>query len=273
MFLNELKYYVYGLLDPRTMLPIYVGKGEGVRAFCHLTSDKVASENKFKNAVIKGIRALGLEPIVVFYAKNLTSVEAYNFEAIVIKTYGRRGLDEGGILTNRCTDNRPPSYTAEQKREIMGEERYAAMCQKRSEKQKGVAKTYDCSKNFGKIFVGEENHFFGKTHTEETRKLMSIAKKGKVGLRLGSHHSDEAKAKVSLNNPNRKAIHTPFGEFTSSEAFCKIHPGTVTANSLRTVLAQADTPITRSRQMRSKLFTPDDVGNTPRNLGWYFICL
>lgn len=45
--------------------------------------------------------------------------------------------------------------------------------------------------------VGEKNHFFGKHHSEETKKIISEANKGRPGPNLGKHLSEETKEKLS----------------------------------------------------------------------------
>jgi len=54
---------------------------------------------------------------------------------------------------------------------------------------------------------GEKNPFYGKRHTDETKKIISEKKKGKSGLSgekngmYGKKHSDATKLKISENNP------------------------------------------------------------------------
>lgn len=59
------------------------------------------------------------------------------------------------------------------------------------------------------IFYGEDNHFFGKRHTEESKQLQRLAKLGKYGGEknpfYGKKHSDEAKRKISQANKGRLA--------------------------------------------------------------------
>ena len=62
---------------------------------------------------------------------------------------------------------------------------------------------------FGKSLCGEKNGFFGKTHTEKTKKhLSSIRKgkrKGKENSFFGKHHTKEAKKRIGQNGWSGKA--------------------------------------------------------------------
>ena len=201
------EYYVYGLINPFTKVPFYVGKGKDRRVYRHLLNNK-NSENKFKDAKIKGIRNKGAEPEIYYYAKNLTESEAYNFEKLIIQTYGRIKLDEDGILTNRCEDNRPPKITKQYINKVLG---------------------------LDKI-----------------------------------HRGEEWRANISLSKPNRRGIITPYGEFLSCGDFYR-KIGIVGPNGLRSMLKSCDIPLSYSRQGQlKKIFKQEDIGKTPRELGWYF---
>ena len=103
-------YYVYILCDPRRNdQPFYVGKGKGRRARVHLGKGR-KTDNPWKTAKTKKIREAGLEPIIQYYATDLTEDAAYDLESELIKRCGRAKIDEGGNLTNMCIDARPPPY-------------------------------------------------------------------------------------------------------------------------------------------------------------------
>ena len=88
------------LLDPRRYyLPFYVGKGIGNRAWAHLT-EKENSYNRRKIRTIQKIRKFGKEPSVMIWKAGLTCDEAFTMEKFLINRFGRRGIDNGGILTN-----------------------------------------------------------------------------------------------------------------------------------------------------------------------------
>lgn len=102
------KFYVYALLDPRkpgpfyyghwkfSHEPFYVGKGHGNR---FETTHKNDGHNIFKSRKIHNIRALGMEPIVVFKKSALTERQALSLEVHLIDRVGRANLKKGP-LTN-----------------------------------------------------------------------------------------------------------------------------------------------------------------------------
>lgn len=101
-------FYVYIYLDPRKpgkhtygnlrfdYEPFYVGKGRGNRYRHHLIYPEEWKSNSHKGRKIKKILSLGVEPIIVFLAQNISDVEAKRIEIDTIATIGRRP----GPLTN-----------------------------------------------------------------------------------------------------------------------------------------------------------------------------
>lgn len=97
-----IEYYVYLLLDTRKLdkPPFYVGKGKDDRAYSHFLNEGIDPHNPRKSYTIQAIRKVNLEPEIIFYASQLTDDRACDIETQLIKQYGRRGIDPGGILTN-----------------------------------------------------------------------------------------------------------------------------------------------------------------------------
>jgi hypothetical protein len=91
-------FYVYHLIDPRSNLPFYIGKGTGQRAWSHLKESDVI--NVYKSNKINEIRSSGLEPLVTIVSDKLDEQSAFQLEIEEIKKYGRKNIDQGGILTN-----------------------------------------------------------------------------------------------------------------------------------------------------------------------------
>lgn len=172
-------YYVYGLLDPTTNVPFYIGKGN--RCNEHLKETYQKTENRKKYNKIKSITNKNLKPIVYFYHENIENEDhAYDLEAELIKKLGRRGIDEGGILTNICIDQRPPRSQG-------------PLSQETKDK-------------IGNAQKGPKNHRYGKTFTPEQRKKRSelfkrLHKEGKGFTppdHTGMKRSNETKRKMSI---------------------------------------------------------------------------
>lgn len=104
--------YVYIYLDPRKSgkweyknfvfdyQPFYIGKGIFNRINFHLKEENL-QDDSFKSNVLLKIRDAGLEPISFKLFENISDSKAMEIEIDLISYFGRRGLDENGILTNR----------------------------------------------------------------------------------------------------------------------------------------------------------------------------
>jgi len=270
------KFYVYQYIHPVTLLPFYIGKGTNNRMMHHLRETFDNTENKKKYAVIQGLKNKGLLPIVEKIQENIDESAAYELEETLIKKYGRRDLDENGILTNICQNNRPPS--AKGKQRIVSQEvkdKHARLNQERClgksyEEIYGITRAKEIKEKLPNV-VGENNPFYGKTHSANTKSIMSEkAKSRKVPSRLGIPFTEEAKILIGLNNPNRRAIHTPYGKFTSAEEFVnKI--GLISSNGLRRILKNCEDIITKRHVVNNKLLTEQDIGKSFKDIGYYFL--
>jgi len=93
-------HYVYILLDQET--PFYVGKGSGKRAFDHIQPANLAKDpNTFKQRKIQKMIREGRQIHYKFF-KCVSDKEASLLEKQLIAGFGRRGIDDNGILTNRA---------------------------------------------------------------------------------------------------------------------------------------------------------------------------
>lgn len=86
------KYYVYRLVDPRTLQTFYVGKGCGDRALQHVKDaksliSKDEDATSLKTMQIAEIIAAGKEVIIVIHRRGLTEKEAFEVEAALIDCY------------------------------------------------------------------------------------------------------------------------------------------------------------------------------------------
>lgn len=94
------EYYVYGLIDPDTLLPFYIGKGKGDRAKSHLKLQKHDNYNPRKRKHIEKLLNEGKHIEIVFYSMDLSDKEACAEEDRIVRKYGRKYIDENGILLN-----------------------------------------------------------------------------------------------------------------------------------------------------------------------------
>jgi hypothetical protein len=95
---SKLEYYVYRLVDPRSGLTFYVGKGKGDRVFDHVYSKntkamiEMLSEyeeiDNLKIEVINEIQSEGLEVIHLIHRHGMDSKTAYEVEGALIDAYG-----------------------------------------------------------------------------------------------------------------------------------------------------------------------------------------
>lgn len=234
-------YYVYKLLDPRTNLPFYIGKGKDARAYTHLKNQSKTC-NPQKDKIINEIYSCGLEPIVDIFLKDLDEETAYKLEEKIILELGRQGIDNNGILTNISLHSQPPSqkgkkrfFTEEHKSKLSKalkgkpktyktwqtgltketDERIARMAEKRSK----IGNPHQIGIKYSQERIDKvRNKLKGRTVPVEQREKMSKAKKGKTWEEIFGEKGAEQRRQKSLkggNHPNAKQINTPEGAFES----------------------------------------------------------
>lgn len=180
-------YYVYELIDPRINLPFYVGKGKDKRVYFHLSEKtRAKSENPKKYDKIQKIRKEGYEPEIKIVQYFEDENDAYEYEEKLIRTYGRKDIDEVGILTNICESSRLPKLKGMTYQEIYGD-KWEEQIEKRRQLQLSVG-------GYGP-----------KKHTEETKKKISQKVAGKNNPSYGVPCSEERKRKISERAKERFA--------------------------------------------------------------------
>lgn len=215
-------YYVYELIDPRVNLPFYVGKGKDDRVYFHLSEkSRAKSDNERKFNKIQKIRKEGYEPEIKIVEYFENENDAYFYEEELIKKYGKKDIDKGGILTNICESSRPPKLSGRTYKEIYGD-KWEEQIQKR-------LKTKEERGNYGGV----------KKHTEKTKKKISAKVSGKNNPSYGVPCSEERKRKISDKAKQRFSegfkssssktfiLTSPEGErfkvFGELKKFCKLH--------------------------------------------------
>jgi hypothetical protein len=97
------KCVLYLLVNPFKRLPFYVGIGNARRPYDHFR-EADSPKRSFKLFTIRQLRSAGVadRAMLVILADGLMPEEAAYAEQVLIGEWGRRGLDAGGVLTNRA---------------------------------------------------------------------------------------------------------------------------------------------------------------------------
>ena len=97
---NEIKSYVYRLIDPRNGNTFYVGKGKGNRVFDHMKGAVAFAESEDEASekinTIREIRSSGLDVIHVLHRHGLDEDTAFEVEAALIDAYPGLSNEAGG---------------------------------------------------------------------------------------------------------------------------------------------------------------------------------
>lgn len=90
---QQLKYYIYRLIDPRTGETFYVGKGKNNRIFSHVYAEKSLENEPDYDELsptlerIRAIRKTGLEVLHIVHRHGLDEKTALHVEAALIDAY------------------------------------------------------------------------------------------------------------------------------------------------------------------------------------------
>lgn len=178
-------FYVYALINPLDNEPFYIGKGTGSRAKRH-EYNVIHNGTHFNPGVLTLITAIleqNEKVIINYIAEQLSHSEAALKEIEIIKKYGRLN-NKTGILCN-LTDGGEGStgrifnHTEETKSKIgktlknriISEETKKLMSRATAGRYKGRVLTEEWKR---KLSISR----LGKTHTEESKHLMSLIHSG-----------------------------------------------------------------------------------------------
>lgn len=188
--MSEDIFYVYQLRLVTEVMPFYVGKGKGRRAWDHL-SEYSYKTNSYKNSVIRAAISSGVEILVEKIFTNLSSEDALAFEVWAIAAYGRRKF-EGGFLTNQTLggEGRNGDKASAATRELL---RVANIGRKHSESsrakmriaQAGKTNSPECRRKISESNLANKRHL-----TEEHKAAISA-------FQTGRPTSEETKLKMS----------------------------------------------------------------------------
>lgn len=172
-------YYIYEYVDPETNEPFYIGKGKKSRMFDHLKETIETTDNRRKFFKIQSLKNKGLVPIINIIVDNIEDEqEAYRIEDEYILKYGRKDIEEHGILLNVCINARPPTL----KGNLNG------MFNKRHTME---AKQAVSRANKGKLAWNK-----GVARSQEVKDSISSANKGKPAWNKNKPRSVEEKEKM-----------------------------------------------------------------------------
>jgi len=201
-----MNYYVYALIDPRSNLPFYIGKGKGNRCYTHIKETKENTENIHKYNKIQYLYRNGYDiPIIKLY-DDLDEVTAYYVEELYIWKYGRKDYDENGILTNICESNRPPVKRGEE-HPWWGKQHTDEAKEKNRIAHTGLKyiRSEDYCENMSKALKNKPKSEEHKRKLSETRKGYKASDETKNAIRnghIGLKYSEEHKNAISISLQN-----------------------------------------------------------------------
>jgi len=89
---EEIKHYVYCLIDPRTQKPFYIGKGQGNRVFAHARDALENADTTDKLDTIREIVGSGLKVDYLIIRHGMDETMAHAVETALIDFAGRFDL-------------------------------------------------------------------------------------------------------------------------------------------------------------------------------------
>jgi hypothetical protein len=213
---NPNRFYTYAYLrEDKT--PYYIGKGKKFRAY---------------SIWRKGLKPPKDKSRIIFLKQNLTEEEAFKHEIYMISIFGRKDLGTG-ILHNRTIGGEGAcgyNHTEETKILISnlhkGKKLTEGHKKKVGDSLRGKKKkplSDETKKKLSEANKGKNNPNYGKSFSEEHRRKMSEAHKGKT--RSEEHRRKNSEAKKGENHPfygKKGKNHPAYGRSHSKEAKTKL---------------------------------------------------
>jgi len=207
--MNE-NFYVYVFLDPRSpgfyvyddlifeYEPFYIGKGVNDR----ISISEYDKSNIYKFNKINKIKNEGLCVISYKIYENLTESESFNKERESIDKIGKIITEKGPLVNFSDGGNGGDNIS---KHPFIDDIKKKMSISKMGEKNSFFGKSHTdetkrilSEKNLG-VNIGEKNSFFGKSHTDETKRIISENNKKNIGEKnhfYGKNHTLESKNKI-----------------------------------------------------------------------------
>lgn len=182
-------FYIYAYLR-LDYSPYYIGKGSGKRAFSKCRGEIRPPNDKSRIVILKD---------------HLSEDDAFKFEIILIKFFGRKDIGTG-ILRNKSEGGRGNSGWK------ASDEQKLNHYMKRPEWRKIQSERFSGKNNpmFNKGLFGDKNPMYGKKRSESWKFSMTGPNNPMFGKREG-------------NSPNSVKCHTPLGWFNSILEASKAH--------------------------------------------------
>ena len=200
--------------------PFWVGKGKNDRMVYHIGEANRNFKNGnqlFLNKIRKIISKTLEVPIVEKYIDNLTELDAFDLETLMIMTIGRSdkeegplcNLTDGGEGSSGCsvsdeTRKKLSNLRKGEKNSFFGKTHTDEVKNFLKQINKGKILTKEHKSNISKSLIGEQHPFFGKNHTKESISKISTSMSGENHWLFGKSHPQSTKDKISVSMSGEK---------------------------------------------------------------------
>lgn len=204
------KFFVYIYVDHDTGEPVYVGKGKGYRDVRHIS---IAKKGEVKGRLYNWMRRYysvnNKWPIPFKIAVGMDEQTAYDLEKGLIALHGRKSLnngslynlaDGGGMGTQGFKRGKLlPESIAKRTASVLGRKNTPETIERMRKAQKGKIMSPDARAKISKAVRSRG------LISEETRKKLSAAAKGKPSWCKGMKLSEETRKKMSISHKIQRA--------------------------------------------------------------------